>query len=222
MTKPRIRNYMNIFTFGWLIFGLLSCQPDQRKGSNNKLTAENDSIVRWLERSSDEALSIEEQGVWLAKALEEVRNQPDDTIKTEYFSQISLQYLRRKDSLQFRKTNRESIALAKKVGDSVNHAESHWDLATFFNNYSIPDSAYYHYGEAHKIYNLMNDRLFSGRMLYNMASIQSGIKDYIGSEINTVKAIRLLNYENNITIYCKESDFSKKVSRLYLSTRNYR
>ena len=192
MTKFRLRNYMNIFTLGWLCLSLLCCQPELRKDSTEGLSAENDSIQSWIERSKNKVISSEEQANWLEKALELAKQQPEDSLKSEYFSQISLQYLRRKDSLRFRRTSKETVALALRVGDSINLAEAQWDLGTFFNNYSIPDSAYYYYGEAHQIFNALNDPLYSGRMLQNMARIQADIKDYIGSEINTIKAIRLL------------------------------
>src|SRR5690606_15969710 len=50
----------------------------------------------------------------------------------------------------------------------------------------------YHYSKAQKIYSALNNKFYSGRMLYNMALVQSDIKDYTGSEISTIKAIELL------------------------------
>ena len=54
------------------------------------------------------------------------------------------------------------------------------------------DSAYYHYAGAQKMYNALGDGYTSGRMLYNMAVVQSDVYDYTESEITAIKAIELL------------------------------
>ena len=175
-----------------MAMSFVHCEQKPSDKTTKQSTDPSDSITVWIDRSNDPKLRPEEQDKWLSRAYDETYKRPDDSLKTEYLSKISLAYLRRKDSLKFRLANKETMAVAIKINDSINMAESHWDMATFFKNTSIPDSAYYHYGEAHKIYNLLNNDLYSGRMLYNMALIQSNIKDFIGSEINTIKAIELL------------------------------
>ena len=125
----------------------------------------------------------------------------NDSLKGQYFSNLALNYyLLGNDSTLFRKSNKMALQLSKKINDSISLANNHWDLASFFSDYAVEDSAYYHYSEAEKIFRALNDSFFSARMLYNMAVIQSEIKDYIGSEINTIKAIELFEslnkYEN--------------------------
>ena len=170
---------------------ITACQHENSEIAG-ALTAEQDSILIWIDRSKNSELSAEDQNEWLEKALKNAADLAEDSLKTEIFSQISLAYLRKKDSLKFRKTSRETIDLAIIARDSVNYAEAHWDLATFYKQYGMPDSAYYHYGEAQKIFKAINNDLFNARMLRNMAVIQIGIKDYVGSETNTIKAIALL------------------------------
>ena len=231
MTQFNLQTFYRSIFLCLLLIGFVQCGQKDSNAQNPSVTYLNDSIAIWLEKSNDPKLSEEEQQEWLNKAHTEVRNRQDDSLKTEYLSKISLAYLKRKDSLNFRKTSRETMALSMKIGDSVNLAESHWDMATFFKNYSIPDSAYYHYGEAHQIFNLLNNDLFSGRMLYNMATIQSGIKDQIGSEINTIKAIELLkplnadrylNYcYNNLAIVSKDLGEYERAYEYYTESLNY-
>ncbi len=96
------------------------------------------------------------------------------------------------DSLAFRQINIETLKLAIKINDTVTQAETHWDLADFFRDKAVPDSAFYHFGEAQKLYNGLKDNYMSARMLYNMAVVQSDIKDYTGGEIKTIRAIELL------------------------------
>ena len=56
----------------------------------------------------------------------------------------------------------------------------------------MKDSAYFSYYKAQKIYELIKNNFYSGRLLLNMAIIQTDLKDYTGSEITTFKAIALL------------------------------
>lgn len=191
MTKTLLKIFVSVMVVGGSLAGLLSCKEKREAASADAHLAK-DSVYVWIERSKQPELTSEKQAAWLSRAYDEVSSRQDDSIKVEFLSRISLQYLRMMDSLRFRETSSETLELAHKVGDSVNHAEAHWDLATFFGRYSMPDSAFYHYGEAYKIFNALEDNLFSGRMLNNMALIQADIKDYIGSEINSIRAIERL------------------------------
>ncbi|WP_373517988.1 hypothetical protein, partial [Pricia sp.] len=87
-------------------------------------------------------LSLEERKNRLSKVLTKASSIDNDSAKTKVFSQLSLAYLMLNDSLNFRKSNFETIALASRVGDSVSLAEAHWDLAEFYKIETIADSAY--------------------------------------------------------------------------------
>ena len=231
MTQVYLQTIIRFIISCILVISFIQCGSKESNSTNLPSNFPNDSISVLLDNSNDPKLSQEEQREWLEKAYSEVIDRPDDSLKTEYLSKISLAYLKRKDSLNFRKTNRQTMELSIKLVDSVNLAESHWDIAAFFRSYSIPDSSYYHYGEANKIYNSLNNDLFSGRMLYNMATIQSSINDYIGSEINTIKAIELLkplnadrylNYcYNNLAIVSKDLGEYERAFEYYTESLNY-
>ncbi|MEB8329321.1 sensor histidine kinase [Flavobacteriaceae bacterium KMM 6897] len=115
-----------------------------------------------------------------------------DSLKSKYYSKISLGYLKLKDSLLFRKTNKLALQASIKGQDSNTIAETHWDLGAFFRDNNVKDSAYFHFASAQKIYNSLNNQFLAGRLLYNMAAVQGDVRDYTGSEINTFKAIELL------------------------------
>ena len=153
---------------------------------------ENDSVFILIEQGKNSTIPKEERVSLLEKAHTAASNSTNDTLKLKYFSALSLAYLNLKDSLLFRTMNSESIVYAKIVNDHKTHAEAHWDLGTFFRNNVLQDSAYYHFREAHLLYEVLGDNLFSGRMLYNMADSQVNVKDYTGAEVNVFKAIELL------------------------------
>jgi signal transduction histidine kinase len=192
MTKLQLSHILGFLLSFLLACALLSCeQPAQVKEQKEK-TAENDSILGWIERSKASQYTREEQDTWLQKAVDAADQHPVDSLKVKYYSQISLQYLRNRDSLSFRETSRKVINLATDVGDSITLAEAHWDIAAFFKQNFAMDSAYYHYGEAYNIYTALNDDFFRGRMLLNLANLQVDIKDYSGAENRLIRAIRLL------------------------------
>jgi len=68
--------------------------------------------------------------------------------------------------------------------------ESYWDLAGFFNNTNVYDSSYIYYSRAQKAYQNVDAKFESSRMLLNLALLQSNVKDYVGSEATTIRAIR--------------------------------
>ncbi len=170
----------------------VSCSKSNTLDSSSLKEGENDSIFKWIKQGNKSDNPIEEKTLILKKAHLAADKSTNDTLKPRYFSKLSLAYLKLKDSLLFRTTNRQSMQLSKKVNDSITLAEAHWDLGTFFRNKALPDSAYYNYREAQILYNLIDHEYLSGRMLYNMAKSQVAVKDYTGAEINVFKAIEFL------------------------------
>lgn len=198
---------------------LFACKKNR---SGNESTVRNttfDSVLIWIQEGRNTGLPIKIRAEKLLKAYETAEAENNDSLKIKYFSRLSLAYLILNDSLNFRNTNREAILLAKKNEDSVVRAEAHWDLAIFFRDRSVEDSAYFHFREAQKIYDAIHNDFHSARMLFNMALVQSDVKDYTGSEVNTIRAIEILTpidkykelyrcYNNlgSITIELKEYD----------------
>jgi len=163
---------------------------------------ETDSILSWIDKANSPGVSYDIRKNLLDHALQLSEATGNDSLKAAYFSELSLAFLRLEDSLNFRYANQVARRLAKKVRDTTKLAEAYWDLADFYNLNTIPDSAFYHYFEAHKLFNQLGDDFIAGRMLYNMAVIQGEVKDYTGSEINTVKAIELFKpLQKNLQLY---------------------
>ena len=182
-----------ITTLLWIYFSLAinSCTPTN-KDPEVAPSIENDSVLGWIAEGRNTELLEEERTKFLEKAQMVADESKSDSLKNIYYSQLSFAYLKLKDSLRFRITNKKSLALAQKVKDTLKGAYIHWDLATFYDRNAVKDSAYYHYSEAQKGFNSLGENLLSGRILYNMAAMQTDIKDYTGAEINAFKAVSLL------------------------------
>jgi signal transduction histidine kinase len=151
-----------------------------------------DSIAVWIKDSKDRNLSQQERAAYLEKAYVKLHKEPNDSLRCTRLPNIMHAYYLLGDSLQFRKVNKEAFKLAVALKDSNNIAKIHWIWGNFYTKKGVKDSAYYSYFKAQKIYEALHNDFYSGRMLLNMAIIQSDLKDYTGSEITAIKAISIL------------------------------
>lgn len=147
---------------------------------------------------------------------------PEDSIKIKAFFRLSYFYYTTNDSLNFRRWNKKSLELSKKLKDSSRIAESHWDLGNFFSKFQLVDSTFYHYNKAYNVYSEIGEEYYAARMLLNLAIIKSHIKDFTGSEISTIRAINAfkplakhrqlyLSYNNLGIIYNELEEYDKAI-----------
>ena len=161
-----------------------------------------DSISIWIKKSKDKSIPIEQRTSLLARAYNYSTNFKSDSIKNQHLLKIAFQSLLLSDSILFRKTNNKAYDLSKKTNDTSRLAETHWNYGSFFSKKEVQDSAYYHFYEAHKLYERIGNNYYSAKMLYNMAIIQSNIKDYTGSEKIVIKAIaKFKPLQKNLPLY---------------------
>ena len=186
-------------TFIFLALIITACQ-NKKPIKNAKETTQVDSIKKWINQSKLDATPLQIKVEVLEKATKTTSRLTTDSVKSNYFTKLSLQYLHLRDSLKFRKANRRAIEFNKSLGDSSNLAEVYIDLGVFFTRYAIRDSTYFHYREAQIIFEVLNNQLRSGQLLRGMAGVESMIGDYTNCEVTLIKAIEKLkplndNYE---------------------------
>ena len=132
-----------------------------------------------------------------ALKFQNIKTLNNDSVQTTVIMDLAYHYLEEVDSANFRFWNSKAFDQIKNK-NSLNFGFSHWDLAYFFEETHILDSAYYHYYAAFKIFENSNDNLNSAHMLLNMAGLQNKINDHIGSEVNTVRALDLLEETHDL------------------------
>lgn len=195
-----IKRYFTLFI---LVHLLSSCsEPKIKQEAVVPNTAKSDSIRIWIEESKNPKSTELQKLSVLNKAYQFALNSPSDSLKAQYFSTLSENLYATADSAFFRKVNNLAISLNQKQKDSISLGNRYWDLALFFNRYSVKDSAYSSYSEAQKIFETINEKQLSGRMYWSMSKIQTDIKDYVGSETTITKAIeRLKPLGDNYYLY---------------------
>lgn len=172
--------------------------PQHPNNEDDKKKIEIENLIRL---SSDDSLTTSQKQNSLIQAYAKLQELKNDSLKLQLLSNLSY-YINFNESTFFKKVNRETLRLSQALNDSTVLAQAYWDLGYFYARNAVKDSAYYSYSEAQKIYEAQKDFYRSGRMLYNMAKHQQEIRDYIGSEVNTIAAIeRLKPLNKNRELY---------------------
>ncbi|WP_272022246.1 ATP-binding protein [Olleya namhaensis] len=123
-----------------------------------------------------------QQAVILSKSKE-----ADSTILNSNKS-LSKLYLIKDDFKPLKSINIENLELAKKIKDSFAIADAYYILGYIDNLEAELDSAYEYFYKAYKVYRDLKNYEKEAELLYNMASIQLSERDFIGAEINAIKA----------------------------------
>ncbi|TVZ14428.1 ATP-binding protein [Maribacter sp. MAR_2009_72] len=180
-----------------ILISLQACTNSDIKLDDNVPSTNNDSISIWIKEGQSIKNNNDKKLQLLQKAVHYADQQPIDTVKAKYYSQLSFNQSFTFDSTLFRIINKKAIKLNERIQDSLSLANSYWDLALYYDKYAVQDSAYYAFNEAQKVFERLNEIELSGRILLEMAKIQIEIKDYIGSESAIIKAIEQFKKTGN-------------------------
>ncbi|WP_339653731.1 ATP-binding protein [uncultured Maribacter sp.] len=189
--------FKRYFTLLILVHLFSSCSEFEPTTIVPPIAIETDSVDLWIEESKNPKSTQLQKTIILNKAYQYALSTTSDSLKSKYFSTLSVNLYSKGDSTLFRKVNKRSISLNQKRNDSLSIGNRYWDLALFFDRYSVKDSAYYSYFEAQKIFENTKELQLSGRMYFEMAKIQSDVKDYVGSETTIMRAIEIFKSLND-------------------------
>ncbi|WP_108246209.1 tetratricopeptide repeat-containing sensor histidine kinase [Muricauda brasiliensis] len=186
-----------------LFLGCSQQKPKKEVSSNPEV----DTIQQLLTiAKTSKELSLDNRKAYLKDAEVKVLAMTEDTTKLEQLSQVSLAYMKIKDSLGFRESNAELLRLSKEAKANRILGYSYWDLATFMESKGVMDSAFYHYQKALESFQELpkdsTSQSLKARMLYGMARVQDSYKDYLGGEISATAAIKIFDeLDDNYRLY---------------------
>ncbi len=224
MTDLNVRNGLKGFYLIFFLFLLFNCTT--KNDSQSSIAAvKKDSVRIWIAQSKLKEVQEQAKSYLLNKAYNKTQKIENDSIKCNYFTELSFLLRKSNDSKLFQKINSEGLKLSKLLKDSICRSSLHWDLGDFYKNRAIRDSAFYHYNEANKIYTRLGDDFSSGRVLSAMARVQNEIGEYTGSEITTIKAIEKLKplkqYKLLMNCYSNLGDVTKWLNEYDRSLEYY-
>ncbi|MCF6168213.1 tetratricopeptide repeat-containing sensor histidine kinase [Lutibacter sp.] len=201
-----------------LLFFVTSCSKNtvtyKTSTFNNKL----DSL---FSLSDNDTLRIKA----LIKAKILINKLENDSLKINSALKLGYKYLIYGHLNEFKKVNLNILNTTFIKNDSLSYALANEYFGYYYQLKYKPDSSFYFYNKALDTYNYINDELNSGRMLLSMATIQERIKDYTGSEINTIKSISKLKnstqYQNLYLAYNNLAVVYNKLGRYNLAIENH-
>ncbi len=129
---------------------------------------------------------------YLSEAYKKIEQLKNDSLKTKSYIRTAYFNLVLGNLDKFGEISKKTLKITTVTKDTINLARAYSDLGYYYRQKYISDSSYYFFNKAYKIYKVLNNKLQVGKMLLSMATIQSDEKDYIGAEINAIKALSKL------------------------------
>lgn len=178
MIRLLLRSYVVLFSIQAF------CQSDLNA---SKLDSINNLIT--LSQNNDYSLEVRlNYAIQSSKLASKTNN---DSIRLKSDRNLSLMYLNVEDFESYKNLNFQNLKLANKLNDSTAIAIATHNIAQYYYLESRNDSAYFYYSKAIKLYDQLKQPQDKAVVLMTIADIQETERDYIGSEENSIKAIKL-------------------------------
>lgn len=182
-------------SFLFLSIQLLNAQIDASK-------VQIDSLNSLLNKSRDSNSSYEHRLEFAKEAVAFSQIIEIDSLILKSELNLSYAYLNIDDYELFKKYSHKNLKLAEKLNDTLSLAKANNNLGWYHHVNLQNDSAYYYYYNAVRHYSELGLKRNEGEVLLNMGNIQQSVRDYVGSEANAIRAIKLIQdlpeTENNL------------------------
>jgi signal transduction histidine kinase len=189
---------ITIKLFCWvLLFIFFGC--NQKKVNNRSIALSNDSLPIYFTLANDFNLSTEKRLEYISKANEIVINQENDSINRINLFKIANRYYNIGDWKEYSKTVNLVLTNSESLNDTVNMAKAYGYLGDYYLQKSVSDSAFLYYYKAEKMYTKLNDDYQLAKTIINKAELLFRIGDFIGSEKEVFRVLRIIKYQKNTT-----------------------
>ena len=173
----------SLFRFLFILLFSTYCLAQKAPAGSNL-----DSILRLRNLSKSQSLDMLSRIEYAQQAVILSKNKEADSTILNSNKSLSKLYLIKDDFKPLKSINIENLELAKKIRDSFAIADAYYILGYIDNLEAELDSAYEYFYKGYKMYRDLKNYEKEAELLYNMASIQLSERDFIGAEINAIKA----------------------------------
>ncbi len=184
---------------------LQSCIKNKEEVEITPLKVAKDSVAIWIENSKNNAYPLRKRKQFLLQSYQTIQSLEIDTLAVRNLSKIAYRSLKLGDTLLFKKRNKATLTIAKKLKDTFAIGNVYWNYASYYIKIQEYDSAFYNFRLAHTYFDKKNYIFESAKTQYGMAFIKGRFKDYTGSEVLTFEAIKkfkkIKNYKSLFTCY---------------------
>ena len=153
-------------------------------GCNEPATISQPQITTWLENSKNPDLSMVDRKIALDSAYYKLQKSANDSIARRLLFHVAAGYFDINYKTDFLQVSRKVNDWSDQVGDTMSMAKAHSFIGDYYEDKTQVDSAFFHYNQSEKLYQLLNDSENFGRMLLYKAGILYDIgKFYRGRSI---------------------------------------
>ncbi|MFT6959959.1 MAG: two-component system NarL family sensor kinase [Polaribacter sp.] len=181
--KHRIK-YL-FYTF--LLILIHACNSPKKE--KQSIEPKKDSLLIWMQKAKDSKNLLSIQKQYLDKSYNYLLSHKIDSVSLKKLSDLAYQSFKTNDTAVFKKRNEKVIQLALKIKDSFSLGDAHWNYATFYNRVKDYENSYFHFNEAEKYFK--GYEYYVGKMLVGKSFIKNRFSDYIGSELEIIKAVKI-------------------------------
>ena len=149
-------------------------------------------IIKLQDLANDKSIEKEKSFQYAREAIKLSKKIKNDSIILASNRILSYLFLMNNDIDSIYSINYENLKLASKLKDTLKMAYASHNIGYYYEDKNKLDSSYFYYFKARKHYNSSNQYRLEADVLANMASIQEVERDFIGSEINAINGIKIL------------------------------
>jgi two-component system NarL family sensor kinase len=172
---------------------LYSCTS---KTINEKETAKNDSIKRYLDLGANDELDIQLRTKYNDKAFQLIDLNVNDSLTRFYLSSLSVNYVKTKKVKKYENVSKFHFEKSTNAKDTLNIVRYYWYKASCFMYAEIKDSAFYYYTQAEKLHKNIKDNSSLGNIKLNKGILQFKIGDYTSAELSLLQAFSIYKNTN--------------------------
>lgn len=189
----RTIDFKLLLTLLSLVF--FGCNHKETGGKYLKVS--NDSLSSYFTLANDFNLSREKRLEYIYKANEIILQNSNDSLNRTNLFKIANRYFNVNDWKGYKKTVNLILENSEKVGDTLSLAKGFGYLGDYYRVISVSDSSFLFYNKSEKMYDRLNNKFELARTLINKADLLFRVGDFITSEKEIFKALRIIKDHKN-------------------------
>jgi signal transduction histidine kinase len=173
---------------------LFICACTKNKIVTHIKNKEQDSLKIYFDEANNYDLTLKKRENSINKALQIIQSQNNDSLQIDNLFKVANRFYNIENWDKYKKLT----CLILKKTEVTNDLFSTAKACTYLGDYYLidikPDSSFYFYDKAEKIYSKINDKPSLGRTLLKKAVLQFNQSDFLGAEKAASRALKIVNY----------------------------
>lgn len=180
-----------------LLICVLSCSKSEQ---TRQPGIQKDSISYYINKASDIRIPYKIRLMYNQKAQELLLKQKYDSLNSDRLIKVAKNFYRLNSWKLLKTTSQKTLARSADKKDSYFVGQSYRWLGVYYENMSINDSAFYFFSKAEKVYSKASNYKEICQINLDKSLVQYYVCDYFGSEISTIRALKIAQKHNLIDL----------------------